>query len=75
MASKDVNQRKTYSFAFKLKVITYTEEKGKNSASKLFSVDRKRVREWCQKKAILLNKAQRRKKDNLVLEDPSSITI
>jgi len=41
MASKDVNQRKTYSFAFKLKVIAYAEEKGKHAASKLFNVDRK----------------------------------
>lgn len=53
MASKDINQRKTYSFAFKLKVIAYAEEKGKHTASKLFNVDRKRVCEWCQKKSII----------------------
>ena len=42
--------KKSYSFSFKLKVIKYAEENGKHKASKLFGVDRKRVREWCQNK-------------------------
>ena len=44
---------KSYSFAFKLKVIDFAEKHGKHKASKLFYIDRKRVREWCQNKEKL----------------------
>ena len=44
---------KSYSFAFKLKVIDFAEKHGKYKASKLFKIDRKRVREWCQNKEKL----------------------
>jgi hypothetical protein len=55
-------QKKTYTNAFKLKVIDVAEVKGKHHAAKLFGVDRKRVREWCQLKNTLINapKSQKR---------------
>ena len=42
--------KNSYTFAFKLKVINFAEQKSKHAASKFFKVDRKRVREWCQNK-------------------------
>jgi transposase-like protein len=61
MASTSRGHR-AYSAAFKLKVVQLAESKGKHHASKFFNVDRKRVREWCQKKNIIedLNKSAKR---------------
>lgn len=58
MASK-----KSYTAAFKLKVIAVAEEKGKHFAAKAFDVHRRRVQEWCQNKERLQNapKSEKRK--------------
>jgi hypothetical protein len=44
---------KCYSISFKLKVVGVAENIGKHKASKLFNVDRKRIREWCKAKQSL----------------------
>ena len=44
------NKKSSYDFSFKLKVVKYAEENSKNKASKVFEVDRRRVKEWCQQK-------------------------
>jgi len=49
---------RSFTAAFKLKVIQLAEEKGKHHASQFFKVDRKRVREWCQKKALITDLAK-----------------
>ena len=36
----------SYDFNFKLKVINYAKQHGNHKALKVYSVDRKRVREW-----------------------------
>ena len=43
-------RRRAYSPKFKLEVIHYAEKHSNNKASKEFSIDRKRIREWKQKK-------------------------
>ena len=48
----------SFTTAFKLKVIQLVEEKGKHHACQVFKVDRKRVREWCQKKALITDLAK-----------------
>lgn len=45
--------RKTYKPQFKLEVVKIAEAHGKHFASKMFGVDRKRVREWCKTKEEL----------------------
>ena len=45
--------KRAFSTSFKLKVVELTEQKGKHHAAKLFGVDRKWVREWCQSKEKL----------------------
>jgi len=62
MASND-KSRKSYNAAFKLKVISVAEEKGKHQAAKLFNVHRKRVQEWCKAKEHLktAKKSEKRK--------------
>ena len=45
--------KRAFSTSFKLKVVELAEQKGKHHAAKLFGVDRKRVREWCQSKEKL----------------------
>ena len=49
---------RSFTAAFKLKVIQLAEEKGKHHDSQLLKVDRKRVREWCQKKALITDLAK-----------------
>ena len=50
-----VNRRKrSYTAAFKLKVVEHAEKKSKNDASKVFLVDRKRVQDWCKQKEDLM---------------------
>lgn len=49
--SSRVEKHSAYAAAFKLRVVKVAEEKGKHFAAKLFKVDRKRVREWCQNKS------------------------
>ncbi len=40
--------KRSYTAAFKLKVVEHAKKKSKNDASKVFSVDRKIVQEWCK---------------------------
>lgn len=40
--------RKSYTAAFKLKVVNFSKETSKLKAAKNFGVDRRRVQEWCQ---------------------------
>ena len=52
-----VNRRKrSYTAAFKLKVVEHAEKKSKNDASKVFLVDRKRVQDWCKQKEDLIDR-------------------
>lgn len=53
---------KFYSVSFKLKVIAIAEVQGNHKASKLFNVDRKRVREWRKSKDSLLLWTKSRKR-------------
>ena len=46
--------KRSYTAAFKLKVVEHAEKKSKNDASKVFSVDRKRVQDWCKQKEDLM---------------------
>ncbi len=46
--------KRSYTAAFKLKVVEHAKKKSKNDASKVFSVDRKRVQEWCKQKDDLM---------------------
>ena len=45
--------KRAFSASFKLKVVELAEQKGKHHAAKLFGVDWKRVRDWCQSKEKL----------------------
>ena len=55
--------RRSYTAAFKLKVISVAEQKGKHHAAKLFGVHRKRVQDWCKSKEHLKStkKTEKRK--------------
>jgi len=53
---------KCYSVAFKLKVVEFAEAQGKHKASKMFHVDRNRVREWCKNKDSLIAWKKTRKR-------------
>ena len=56
---------KSYTIAFKLKVIDYAVLHGNHKASRDFKVDRKRIREWRQNEKSLRAHDQRSKRKNL----------
>ena len=58
-------ERKSYTCEFKISVTQWTLENDKNisSASRKFTVDRKRIREWLKKEQILVN-LKRRSRSN-----------
>ncbi|MES9880141.1 MAG: hypothetical protein ABW185_04590 [Sedimenticola sp.] len=58
----DGKKKKSYPASFKLKVVDVAEQKGKHFASKVFNVDRKRVREWVQNKEKIQTFAKLRKR-------------
>ena len=47
-------RKRSYTAAFKLKVVEHAEKKSKNDASKVLLVDRKRVQDWCKQKEDLM---------------------
>lgn len=49
----------SYDFSFKIKVINYVKEHGNHKASKVYAVDRKRVREWRKSEESLKEVASR----------------
>ena len=63
MASTSSISSRSYTAAFKLKVISVAEHKGKHHAAKLFGVHRKRVQDWCKSKEHLKStkKTEKRK--------------
>ena len=46
---------KSYTLKFKLDAISYAEIHGNHAAEKKYKVDRKRIREWRQKKSSIQN--------------------
>ena len=48
------SKRRSFSAAFKLKVISFAEETSKYQAAKKFGVGRKMVRSWCKQKCVLM---------------------
>lgn len=57
-------KHRSYSVAFKLKVVEYAKSHGKHKASKMFCIDRKRVREWSQNEDSLKTLAKSRKRSS-----------
>lgn len=52
---------KSYPLKFKLDTISYAETNGNRAAKKKFKVDRKRIREWCEKEASIEHTVRNKK--------------
>ena len=51
--SSSCGRKRSYTVAFKLKVVDYAEKHSKRETSQVFCIDRKRVQEWCKQKEDL----------------------
>lgn len=60
---------KSYTLKFKLDVISYAETHGKHAAERKYKIDRKRIREWRQKKQafnkLLIPRKQKEANENV----------